>query len=212
MIEFFDSIVRFLVNFADSLGYLGIFLLMSIESSFIPFPSEVVLLPAGLLIAQGQMSFVLALLFAIFGSLVGALVNYYLAMHLGRRLTDKLVVKYGKFFFLTEASLLKSENYFQEHGSITTFVGRLIPVVRQLISLPAGFAKMNLTKFCFYTSLGAGIWSFILLYLGYIFGKNLDLIKENLNLITFWTILICSILVLIYIIDKIRKRKIVRLN
>ena len=212
MIEFFDSMVQFLVAFAGSLGYLGIFILMTIESSFIPFPSEVVLLPAGLLIAQGQMSFSLALLFAIAGSLAGALVNYYLALYLGRKLTDKLVVKYGKFFFLTEASLKKSEDYFNEHGSITTFVGRLIPVIRQLISLPAGFAKMNMTKFCIYTGLGAGIWSFVLLYLGYLFGKNLNLIKENLNIITFWTILICAILVLIYIITKMRKRKVVKLN
>jgi membrane protein DedA with SNARE-associated domain len=204
---FFDSIVQFLVNFASSLGYWGILLLMTIESSFIPFPSEVVLLPAGLLIAQGKMSFMAALFFATLGSLLGALFNYYLAKHLGRKLTDKLVARYGKFFLLTEAHLIKAENYFKEHGSITTFIGRLIPVIRQLISLPAGFAKMNMTKFCIYTSLGAGIWSFILLYLGYLFGKNLELIKTNLGIITILALLVCAIIALVYILFKVHKNK-----
>lgn len=208
--DLFIQIVNSLVSLIDSLGYLGIFILMTIESSFIPFPSEVVLIPAGVLVSQGKMSFFLVVLSGVLGSLAGALINYYLALHLGRRLTNKLVLKYGKIFFLDSKSLSKSENYFTNHGEITTFIGRLIPLVRQLISLPAGFAKMNLLKFCFYTVVGAGFWVIILTYLGFIFGNNLELIKQHIQVITLWTLLVSGIIILIYII--IQKRKSLKSN
>ena len=199
-IEIFDSIANWLINIIDSLGYFGIFILMTIESSFIPFPSELVLIPAGVLVYRGEMSFWLVFLTGVLGSLVGALINYYLAFFLGRKGVNKLISKYGKVFFITEKSLEKSDKFFEEHGEITNFIGRLIPLVRQWISIPAGFSKMNLGKFCFYTILGAGIWNFLLVGLGYVFAENIAVIKENFNAINMLIITIVLVIVLIYLL------------
>jgi len=161
-------------------GYGGIFILMSIESSFIPFPSEIVLVPAGYLASQGQMSITLIMLSALGGSLVGAFTNYFLAMKLGR----KILQKWGKYFFIKEQTLVKMEDFFLKYGAVSTFTGRLIPGIRQLISIPAGLAKMNLALFTFYTALGASIWAMVLVLLGYFVGANEVLLKVYLHEIT----------------------------
>jgi membrane protein DedA with SNARE-associated domain len=162
------TIVQWLTELIFQLGYLGIALLMALESSFVPFPSEVVLPPAGYLAAQGRMSAILATTAGLGGSLIGALVNYFLAAKLGR----PLLYRYGKYVLMKPKSLERAEQFFRRHGEISMFVGRLIPVIRQLISLPAGFARMRLDRFVLYTAAGAGVWCVILTYIGWVVGRN----------------------------------------
>ncbi len=204
-IEILQSIADFFIGVVSAGSYFGIFILMTIESSFIPFPSEIVLIPAGYLIAMGELSVFFVMLAAIIGSIAGALINYAIGFYLGRTAVNKLIFSYGNFFLLSQKSILKSEEFFYKHGHITTFLGRLIPGIRQLISLPAGFAKMPLVPFITYTILGAGIWSGILVYLGYFLGKNTAAIKAYLNYITLILILVCAIAVIAYIIYNVRK-------
>lgn len=170
-----SDVINFIVDMVGALGYIGIIIMMFLESSFFPFPSEVVMIPAGYLAYKGEMNAIIAVICGIVGSLAGALFNYYLALTFGR----EFIIKYGKYFFFTESTMEKMELFFYKHGHISTFVGRLITVVRQYISLPAGLAKMNLAKFCFYTSSGAGIWVIILTiigyYIGYVFGSEFSL-------------------------------------
>jgi len=189
------DIVNYILTTIGDLGYSGIFILMFLESSFFPFPSEVVMVPAGYLAFKGEMNLFLVIAMGILGSLAGAIFNYYLAIKLGRA----FILKYGKYIFLTEETLLKVEDFFAKHGSISTFSGRLIPAVRQYISLPAGLGRMNLLKFSIYTSLGAGIWVTILALLGYFIGSNEELISTYLTYIIVGVLILLAILVAFYI-------------
>lgn len=164
----FQTIVNWLTETIFALGYPGIAVLMALESSFFPFPSEVVLPPAGYLAAHGRMNGWIALGAGVVGSLVGAVFNYWVAVRLGR----PLLHKYGKYFFVNEKSLDRAEDFFRRHGEISTFVGRLLPVIRQYISLPAGLARMRLDRFAGYTALGAGIWCAILYAIGWTIGRH----------------------------------------
>ncbi len=213
IIELIHQLTILLLNIINELGYLGIFIGMTIESSFFPFPSEIILIPAGALIAQGKMTLGAVFIAGLFGSLAGALINFFLAMYLGRTTIDMLVSKYKRILFLNQEKINQSDNYFRKHGEITTFVGRFIPVIRQLISLPAGFSRMNLFKFCLFTSLGAGAWVMILIYLGYLFGNNATLIQENMRVILFMLLIIVGIITIIYILlNRKLKRKIIPNN
>ena len=189
-----SEIINWIVETVGMLGYAGIVIMMFLESSFVPFPSEVVMIPAGYLAFKGEMNLMIAILCGIVGSLSGALFNYYLAIKLGR----PLLIRYGTYVMFNEDTLSRMENFFNRHGHISTFIGRLIPVIRQYISLPAGLANMNLVIFSLYTSLGAGIWVIILALLGYYIGENEVLIKAYLHNIIVVLLLFCIIGAMLY--------------
>ena len=161
--------VAFIQWCLDHLNYWTITLLMTIERSFIPFPSEVVVPPAAYKAAVGDsMNVYLVVLFATLGADLGALINYFLAKWLGRPIVYKFAnSRFGHMCLIDEAKVQHAEEYFDKHGALSTFIGRLIPAVRQLISIPAGLAKMKLGTFLLYTTLGAGIWNSILAAIGY---------------------------------------------
>lgn len=174
----------------ENASYLLIFLLMAVESSFIPFPSEVVVPPAAFLAAQSVNTLVYKnhtiavadlniwgiIIVATAGALVGALVNYYLSVWIGRPLVYRFAdSRLGHACLINRAKVDKAEEYFDRHGAVSTFVGRLIPAVRQLISIPAGIARMNIGKFCIYTALGAALWNAILAGLGYWLGMHVTI-------------------------------------
>jgi membrane protein DedA with SNARE-associated domain len=189
-----DEIVKAIVDIVGQLGYWGIFIMMFLESTFFPFPSEVAMIPAGYLASKGEMSLVVAIVVGTLGSLLGALFNYYLAKKYGR----KGVLKFGKYFFFNEKKLIKMENFFLKHGSFSTFVSRLIPGVRQLVSLPAGLSQMDLKKFALYTTLGAGLWVVVLALLGYFIGSNEALINAYLHQIVLITLGLIVIATIVY--------------
>ena len=197
-------VVTFLVHTVGRLGYAGVILLMALESSFVPFPSEVVVPPAGYLASLGQMNIFLVILSGIVGSILGSLLNYWIASRFGR----DFLLKYSKYFFINTEKFARFEVFFNTHGEITTFVGRLIPVIRQYISFPAGLVRMNLKKFIFYTGLGAAIWCTVLAYVGYFVGNNIDIIKENIDYIMYFIFPALILLVIIYmIIYKYHKKR-----
>lgn len=197
------DLAAYLVDAILGFGYLGIFLLMAIESSFIPFPSEIVLIPAGYLASQGEMRLDMIFVVSLLGSMVGAFINYFGARYIGRA----FLVRYGKYFFISNEALEKMDNFFEKHGHISTFTGRLIPGIRQLISIPAGIAKMDIKTFALFTALGAGIWSLILIALGYIIGENQELISAYLQQITWGVLLLVIVTLVLYFYNNKRQKK-----
>ena len=193
-----------IVGYIGDMGYWGIFLLMFLESTFFPFPSEIIMIPAGYLAFKGEMNVYIVVLVGILGSVGGALFNYYLAMHFGR----KFILKYGKYFFIKEETLDKLEAFFVKHGELSTFNGRLIPGIRQLISLPAGLARMNIARFSLYSALGAGIWVIVLVALGYLLGSNEELISEYLKTATVIALISVVFITIFYIVRHKRRKEI----
>jgi membrane protein DedA with SNARE-associated domain len=163
---------QWLIDTISSLGYAGLVVLMAIESSVLPLPSELVMPPAGYLAAKGQMDPILAVIAGTTGSILGALLNYGLATWLG----EPLLRRFGRYVLISGSALDRSESFFKRHGEIGTLLGRLVPVVRHLISIPAGLARMNLPRFALFTGLGAGLWCGILVYIGWLVGHNAEAI------------------------------------
>ena len=197
------GLASWITSLIAKIGYWGVFLLMAIESSFIPFPSEVVIPLAAFLAQQGQMNIYLVILAGIAGSLLGALINYYLALTLGRKIIYTLAgKKFFRFLLITPDKIDKAEKYFLRYGKVSTLIGRLVPWVRQLISVPAGFAKMKLSSFVFYTALGSGIWVIVLAILGYAFGSNHGQFEKYYGMISWIFVILAVVLVAILIIKK----------
>lgn len=197
-----QQLIDWLVTTIGAMGYPGIFLLMAMESSVLPVPSELVMPPAGYLAQRGEMNLVAAILCGTFGSLVGAYINYFAARHLGR----PLLLKYGRYVWITEEKFTRVENFFLKHGEISTFLGRLLPVVRHLISLPAGLAGMGHLRFSLYTLLGAGIWVTVLTFIGYIIGENQELIMRYSHQ-ALLVVILCSVVILAVYIRHHRRKK-----
>lgn len=172
----FDA-AAFFQWFVDNATYLFVFVFMVIESSFIPFPSEVVVPPAAYLACtKGDMNVFMVVVAATAGAIVGALINYYLALWIGRPIVYKFAnSRFGHACLIDQAKVEKAEQYFDKHGALSTFIGRLVPAVRQLISIPAGLARMNVGTFVLFTGLGAMIWNIILASLGWWLGKTVPL-------------------------------------
>lgn len=196
--------------YMDNMNYGTVTLLMVIESSFIPFPSEVVVPPAAYkaLEQESNMNIVLVVVFATLGAIIGALINYYLAFWLGRPIIYKFVeTRFGKMCLLSKEKVEKAEQYFDKHGKSSTFIGRLVPGIRQLISIPAGLAKMNIVSFICFTALGAGIWNILLAVLGYIGHGNKELIDQYSHELSY-ILLGLGVLFVIYLIYKgVSKKK-----
>lgn len=191
------ELINILLDFSQSIGYWGIVLLMTIESSFVPFPSEIVIPPAAYLASQGEFNIYLVILAGIIGSLLGAIINYYLALTLGRKVIYGLARKnFFKFLLIDEKKIAKSEEYFLKYGNISTFFGRFVPALRQLISIPAGLAKMKLKNFIFYTTLGSGLWVIILAILGYAFGANQELLASYYKEISIFFVAVAVVVII----------------
>jgi membrane protein DedA with SNARE-associated domain len=203
LVGLFHTLVSWLVEVVGSLGYPGVVGLMFLESSFFPFPSEVVIPPAGYLAAKGLMNPAAVVLCGIAGSLLGAYFNYYIAIRWGRKFFDR----FGKYFFVSPEALDKAELFFARHGHISTFTARLLPVIRQYVSLPAGLARMNLVKFGVYTGLGSGIWVVALTALGYWIGGEGEAMYEGLHNITVGLVVFCAALVGGYVFLQARKSR-----
>ena len=199
-----ESFIAWLLKALLDLGYPGIIGLMALESSILPVPSELVMPPAGYWAAKGQMSFAVALLCGVIGSIIGALANYYGAQLIGR----PLIQRYGKYVLLSEKNLLRSERFFAEHGEISTLIGRLFPVIRHLISIPAGLHGMPLPKFILYTAVGAALWCAILTWIGYFLGQHEGVLRsEELHRYVTWAIMVLIPLSIITVIVYVMRRR-----
>lgn len=193
--ELFRELIIWLTYTVGQFGYPGIVGLMFLESSFFPFPSEIVMPPAGYLAWKGEMNLLLVIAAGIAGSLLGALFNYWIAVKWGRPFFER----YGKYCFVGKESLDKAEAFFTRHGHISTLTGRLMPVIRQFIALPAGLAKMPMKQFCLFTVLGSGIWVVILTLAGYFIGGTQELINRELKRISAALVIFCLVLVAAYV-------------
>jgi len=205
MIEFLVSIWKWLAATMESFGYTGVVALMALESSFFPFPSEIVVPPAAAN-AGSVVSLVLVIAAGIAGSLIGALFNYWLAIRLGR----PFMLKYGRYVLISERTFHRGEAFFLKHGEIGTFVGRLTPGIRQVISFPAGLARMPIRRFLAFTALGSGIWVTVLALVGYAIGAEVteDTVKEQMKQIGIYLVAGVVLLVIAYIWWHRRRRSV----
>lgn len=180
MFSSLSSLIQSSVELASEAGYFGIFIGMFLESTIIPIPSELIMIPAGIAAAQDKMDMATILFYGISGNVAGAIFSYYLALIVGL----PLLLKIGKFLLVTPKTIKKMEDFFNRYGGISIFIGRMLPGFRHFISTPAGIAKMNIWRFCLYTTLGSSIWACVLVVSGFLIGKSHHAIEGNLHLIS----------------------------
>jgi membrane protein DedA with SNARE-associated domain len=199
----FAAIASFALSMISMFGYGGIFFLMMLESMVIPVPSELVMPFAGFLIEKGQFTFLFVIVASTLGSIVGSLIFYYV----GKTGGHSLVEKYGKYVLVNHEDVRKTEEWFNKRGELTIFFGRLIPVVRHLISLIAGIGRMNVKKFTFYTVLGAALWNAILAYLGFILGQHYDEVNKYTDTISLVIVILLIGFVVYFTYRHLKKKK-----
>lgn len=201
MLEFLSSLI---IHLIQSTGYLGVFLLMTLESALIPIPSEITMPFAGFLANKGSLSFPVIVLAGALGNLVGSLLAYALGYFLEENVIVSLISKYGKFILLSKHEYLKAIHWFQKYGNGITFFSRLLPVIRTFISLPAGLSEMNIYKFSIYTFLGSLIWSAFLAYIGFYLGEKWNTLEVYFRKFDILILIIIVISALLYINHKLK--------
>jgi membrane protein DedA with SNARE-associated domain len=198
-----EFLAQYITRFMESTGYITVFITMAMESMVFPVPSEAVMPFAGFLVAEGKFTFLLVILFSTLGSIAGSMISY----AIGYYSEKTLIHKYGKFLLLDPEELEATERFFNKYGDITIFISRFIPVVRHLISLPAGFAQMNIYKFAIFTVIGAGLWNSFLAYIGFYLKSNWEAVMKYSKIVDVVVILILAGLFAYYIYRHVKKRR-----
>lgn len=199
----FEALIEIITSIILAINYIGILILMALESMIAPIPSELVMPFVGFLVATNKLSLTLSIIFSSLGTLLGSLISYYI----GRIYGDKFVRKFGKYLLLEQAHLQWTEDFFKNHGEKTIFIGRFIPVVRHVISIPAGMGKMHLPKFIIYTLIGGTIWNTFLLFLGYKLAENWELVHKYGSKIDIVVIILIVIVIAWYAFHVIKAFK-----
>lgn len=205
-----DRIAEWAANVIDTLGYPGLTVLVALENVFPPIPSEVILPLAGFLTGQGRFSFLLVLIATTIGSITGALILYGIGAAAGQQRVRRLVERYGQWALLTPADLTRAENWFDRYGQIAVFTGRLAPVVRSLVSIPAGYRRMPLDRFLLLTAAGSAIWNGALVGLGWALGENWHSIERYVGWLQYLVLAIALLLIARFVLQRLRTRGVTR--
>ena len=201
------NLINYCLELFSHMGYTGIVFLMALESSIFPIPSEVIIPPAAILASRGEMNLLLVILMGVIGSILGAVGSYFVADYLGRAIVYKLADhKIAKSIMISSEKVKKAEQFFLKYGAASVFFGRLLPVIRHLISLPAGFCKMPFWPFVLYTALGSTIWVTILAVASYYFGLKVEVVAEHFKQIVEVFMVLCLIGVIIFWLRKKKKQ------
>lgn len=201
-----EALINFATNIIQSMGYPGIFFLMTAESMFIPFPSEITMTFSGFLVSNGHFNFFLVILAGALGNMLGSSIAYYLGHSLKHKVINKVIEKYGKFLFITEEEFISAESLFKKHGSWIIVASRFIPGVRAIISVPAGASHIPYLSFILYTALGSLAWSFILVYAGTMLGSNWQVVRSVVHKFDTIILIVTIIVIAAYIWHKFRKK------
>jgi membrane protein DedA with SNARE-associated domain len=204
----FDWVAEWVISVIETLGYLGLTVLVALENVFPPIPSELILPLAGFLTGQDRLSFPLVLVATTLGSLLGALLLYGIGMAAGQRGIRRLFERYGHWALLTSEDLTRAENWFERYGPVAVFIGRLVPVVRSLVSIPAGYRRMPLGQFLLLTGFGSALWNGALVSLGWALGENWRQIEEYVAWLQYLVIAAVAVLVLRFVWQRLRGRRV----